>query len=126
MGSHLTLDQRDRAAEALEVGHRGWSYDHTHKVREVEAEQAFDRLNPDFGVPADKHSAHHGLQAVRDRRPPSPSASGWRCMTAARGTIGTRLSGSPARTTEPPTPSTPPAPSPPGPAGAQSRMGPER
>jgi hypothetical protein len=66
MGSHPTLDQRDRAAEALEVGHRGWSYDHTHKVREVEAERAFDRLNPDFGVPADQHSAY-GLQAVRDR-----------------------------------------------------------
>jgi hypothetical protein len=31
-----------------------------------DAEQAFDRLNPDYGVPADQHS-HYGRQAVRDR-----------------------------------------------------------
>jgi hypothetical protein len=31
-----------------------------------DAEQAFDRLNPTFGVPADQHN-HHGRQAVRDR-----------------------------------------------------------
>jgi hypothetical protein len=31
-----------------------------------DAEQAFDRLNPDFGVPADQRS-HYGHQAVRDR-----------------------------------------------------------
>jgi hypothetical protein len=30
------------------------------------AEQAFDRLNPDYGVPADQRS-HYGRQAVRDR-----------------------------------------------------------
>jgi hypothetical protein len=66
MGSHHTLAEQDRAAEALEVDHRGWSYDHTHKVREGEAERAFDRLNLDFGVPADQHS-HYGQQAVRER-----------------------------------------------------------
>ena len=66
MGSHPTLDQQELAAEALELDHRGWSYDHTHKVREAEAEQAFDRLNPDFGVPADHHNPY-GRQAVRDR-----------------------------------------------------------
>jgi hypothetical protein len=31
-----------------------------------DAEQAFDRLNPDYGVPADQRS-HYGGQAVRDR-----------------------------------------------------------
>jgi hypothetical protein len=31
-----------------------------------DAEQAFDRLNPDYGVPADQRS-HYGRQAVRDR-----------------------------------------------------------
>ena len=31
-----------------------------------DAEQAFDRLNPEFGVPADTHHPY-GLPAVRDR-----------------------------------------------------------
>jgi len=31
-----------------------------------DAEQAFDRLNPGYGVPADQHS-HDGRQAVRER-----------------------------------------------------------
>jgi hypothetical protein len=31
-----------------------------------EGERAFDRLNPDYGVPADQRS-HYGRQAVRDR-----------------------------------------------------------
>ena len=31
-----------------------------------EAEQAFDRLNPDHGVPADQRN-HHGRQAIRNR-----------------------------------------------------------
>jgi hypothetical protein len=31
-----------------------------------EAEQAFDRLNPDYGVPADQRS-HYGRRAVRER-----------------------------------------------------------
>jgi hypothetical protein len=51
--------------------------DHTHLVREHNhrhpsrdtirhAEQAFDRLNPDYGVPADQQN-RYGRQAVRDR-----------------------------------------------------------
>jgi hypothetical protein len=51
--------------------------DHTHLARELrhrhppheavrDAERAFDRLNPTFGVPAD-HTNRHGRQAVRDR-----------------------------------------------------------
>ena len=31
-----------------------------------EGEEAFDRLNPDYGVPADQRN-HHGHQAVRER-----------------------------------------------------------
>jgi hypothetical protein len=31
-----------------------------------DAEQAFDRLNPDYGVPADQHNPY-GRQAARDR-----------------------------------------------------------
>jgi hypothetical protein len=66
MGSHPTLDDHQLAAEALELEHRNWIDDHTHPVRRVEAERAFDRLNPEFGVPADLHNPH-GRQAVRDR-----------------------------------------------------------
>jgi hypothetical protein len=45
-------------------------FNHTHPdlERDVvrEGERAFDRLNPEFGVPADQRS-HYGRQAVRDR-----------------------------------------------------------
>ena len=54
MGSHPTLDHRELAAEALELDHRDWIHDHHHRMAERTAEQAFDRLNPTFGVPADR------------------------------------------------------------------------
>jgi hypothetical protein len=43
-------------------------FHHIHPERDAvrDAEQAFDRLNPEFGVPADQRSLH-GRQAVRDR-----------------------------------------------------------
>jgi hypothetical protein len=45
-------------------------FTHTHPDLERDAvrdaEVAFDRLNPDYGVPADQRS-HYGRQAVRDR-----------------------------------------------------------
>ena len=45
-------------------------FGHTHPDQERDAvrgaEQAFDRLNPDYGVPADQRSTY-GRQAVRDR-----------------------------------------------------------
>jgi hypothetical protein len=45
-------------------------FGHTHPVLQRDAvrdaEQAFDRLNPDYGVPADQRSPY-GRQAVRDR-----------------------------------------------------------
>ena len=53
MGSHPTLAHHDRAAEPLELDHRGWIHDH-HRMAERTSEQAFDRLNPTFGVPADR------------------------------------------------------------------------
>jgi hypothetical protein len=43
----------DNPYQAHEQDHRDWNYDHTHLSRKRDAEQAFDRLNPDFGVPAD-------------------------------------------------------------------------
>ena len=65
MGSHPTLDDRELAAEALELDHRDWIHNHQ-RMAERTAEQAFDRLNPEFGVPAD-HRSHFGRQAVRER-----------------------------------------------------------
>jgi hypothetical protein len=53
MGSHPTLAHHELAAEALEVDHCNWIHDH-HPMAERTAEQAFDRLNPTFGVPADR------------------------------------------------------------------------
>jgi hypothetical protein len=55
--------RHDHARLANEFGHT-----HPDLQRDAvrEGEQAFDRLNPDYGVPADQHS-HYGRQAVRDR-----------------------------------------------------------
>jgi hypothetical protein len=39
---------------AHELDHRDWNYAHDHSTREQAAEDAFDRLNPEFGVPADR------------------------------------------------------------------------
>ena len=119
MGSHPTLDQRDAAAEARQldpddwshphavahpqvhtwpddnpdlahhVDRRDWIDDHTHPVRA--AEQAFDRLNPTFGVPADRsdRTGHRDLQqreaalalgvrvAVHDSRQNDPNPVIW-------------------------------------------------
>ncbi|HKO84354.1 MAG TPA: hypothetical protein VJ140_07275 [Actinomycetota bacterium] len=54
MGSHPTLAQQGLAAEALELDHRDWIHDLHHRQAEQTSEQAFDRLNPTFGVPADR------------------------------------------------------------------------
>jgi hypothetical protein len=53
MGSHPTLDHHQLAAEALELDHRDPIHNHQRKAERT-AEQAFDRLNPTFGVPADR------------------------------------------------------------------------
>jgi hypothetical protein len=39
---------------AHEQDHRDWIYDHPHPPAERAAEEAFDRLNPTFGLPADR------------------------------------------------------------------------
>jgi hypothetical protein len=63
MGSHPTLDQQQLAAEAPELDHRDRIHDH-HRMPERTAEPAFDRLNPTFGVPADRidHVGHRDVQ----------------------------------------------------------------
>ena len=48
---------------AHDLDHRDWLYDHHHRPAERAAEQAFDRLNPEFGVPADRSDriGHHDV-----------------------------------------------------------------
>jgi hypothetical protein len=52
MGSHPTLAHHQLAAEALELDPDDRIHDH--RPAERTSEQAFDRLNPTFGVPADR------------------------------------------------------------------------
>ena len=53
MGSHPTLAHHQPAAEAPELEPDDRIHDH-HRPAERTSEQAFDRLNPEFGVPADR------------------------------------------------------------------------
>jgi hypothetical protein len=53
MGSHPTLAHHQLAAEALESKPDDRIHNH-HRPAERTSEQAFDRLNPTFGVPADR------------------------------------------------------------------------
>jgi hypothetical protein len=55
--------RHDHTRLATEFGHT-----HPGLQRDLirEGEQAFDRLNPDYGIPADQHNPY-GRQAVRDR-----------------------------------------------------------
>jgi hypothetical protein len=72
--AHLATDHSqvrawpdDNPDPAHQLDHRDWNYDHHHhRSAERAAEEAFDRLNPDFGVPVDQHNPY-GRQAVRDR-----------------------------------------------------------
>jgi hypothetical protein len=64
MGSHPTLDHHQLTADARQLDPDHWR--HRDAVAHLAAEQAFDRLNPTFGVPADHHNPL-GRQAVRDR-----------------------------------------------------------
>jgi hypothetical protein len=54
MGSHPTLVQQGLAAEALKLDPDDRTFHHHDRPAERTNEQAFDRLNPDFGVPADR------------------------------------------------------------------------
>ena len=90
MGSHPTLDQQHLAAEARELDPDDWIHDH-HRPAERTSEQAFDRLNPTFGVPADRSDriGHRDIQqreaalalgvrvAVHDSRQNDPSPVIW-------------------------------------------------
>ena len=58
--AHLTVEHPlvrawpdDNPDLAHEQDHRDWNYDH-HRPAERTSEQAFDRLNPTFGLPADR------------------------------------------------------------------------
>jgi hypothetical protein len=72
-----------------------------------DAEQAFDRLNPDYGVPPTS-AATTAAKPSATARPPWPWACGSPSTTHGR-TTPTLSSGRPTRTTAWPTPSTPPA-----------------
>ena len=68
MGSRQTLNQaspsRDRDGGSVQLAlqqRTGDAQPTTHHL-----EQAFDRLNPDYGIPADTHNPS-GHQALRDR-----------------------------------------------------------
>jgi hypothetical protein len=52
MGSHPTLAHHQLADEVHEADPDDWIHDH--RPAERASEQAFDRLNPTFGVPADR------------------------------------------------------------------------
>ena len=65
MSSHSTLAHHQLANEAIALDPDDRIHDH-HRPAERTSEQAFDRLNPEFGVPADQRSLH-SRQAVRDR-----------------------------------------------------------
>jgi hypothetical protein len=54
MGSHPTLAHHQLANETLQVDPDNCPYDHHRRPAERTSEQAFDRLNPTFGVPADR------------------------------------------------------------------------
>jgi len=90
MGSHPTLDDHELAAEPLELDPDDEIHDH-HRPAERTSEQAFDRLNPTFGVPADRSDriGHRDIQqreaalalgvrvAVHDARQNDPSPVIW-------------------------------------------------
>jgi hypothetical protein len=90
MGSHSTLAHQQLAAEAPELDSDDWIHDHQ-RPAERTSEQAFDRLNPTFGVPADRTDriGHRDIQqreaalalgvrvAVHDSRQNDPNPIIW-------------------------------------------------
>jgi hypothetical protein len=80
---------------AHDLDHRDWTYDHHHPdpawLRDANAERTFDRLNPHFGVPADRTDplGHRDIQqreralalgvrvAVHDSRQNNPNPHVW-------------------------------------------------
>ena len=82
MGSRQTLDHPSpswgRDGSSVQLAHQQRTGDAQPTTRHLE--QAFDRLNPDYGVPADTHNPH-GHQALRDRE--AALALGTRVAVAA-------------------------------------------
>jgi hypothetical protein len=67
MGSHPTLDHPNPTRDLESLGTQLARQQDTVEAQPTrDREQAFDRLNPDYGVPADTHNPH-GHQALRDR-----------------------------------------------------------
>jgi hypothetical protein len=64
MGNHPTLAHHQQTAEALKLDPDDWIHNH-HPMAERTSEQAFDRLNPTFGVPADTDNpiGHNDIRA---------------------------------------------------------------
>ena len=68
MGSSQTLDQASLSWDLDGISAHPALQQRTADAQPIirQREQAFDRLNPDYGVPADTHNPH-GRQALRDR-----------------------------------------------------------
>jgi hypothetical protein len=68
MGSTQTLNQASPSRDLDGISARPALQQHTADAQPTThlLEQAFDRLNPDYGIPADPHNPH-GHQALRDR-----------------------------------------------------------
>ena len=54
MGSHPTLAHHQLANDAHELDPDDRIHNHQHRPATPTSEQAFDRLNPTFGIPADR------------------------------------------------------------------------
>ena len=68
MGSRQTLDHASPSWDLDGINTHPALQQHTTDAQPTtrHLEQAFDRLNPDYGVPADTHNPY-GHQALRDR-----------------------------------------------------------
>jgi hypothetical protein len=68
MGSSPTLDQASPSRDLDGISAHPALQQHTADAQPTggDREQVFDRLNPDYGVPADPHNPS-GRQALRDR-----------------------------------------------------------
>jgi hypothetical protein len=68
MGSSQTLNQASPSRDLHGISAHPALQQHTADAQPTTRllEQAFDRLNPDYGIPADTHNPH-GHQALRDR-----------------------------------------------------------
>jgi hypothetical protein len=82
MGSSQTLNHASPSRDLDGISTHPALQQHTAHAQPPsrDLEQAFDRLNPDYGVPADTHNPH-GHQALRDRE--AALALGTRVAVAA-------------------------------------------